>query len=400
MTDQEQVSLSNLPKITLHKGKDEALKRKHPWVFSGAVAKAPTTLTDGDLVQVESHSGRFLAIGHYHDGSIKIRLLTYKPEQIDSQFWEQKIQNALEARKQLALANTNCYRLIHGEGDGLPGLVIDFYHGVAVFQAHTIGMHRVREQFATALQNVYGSDLVAVYDKSKETLPGNYSSSITNSYLFGQAQVPHLVQEYGRNFEVDWEKGQKTGFFLDQRENRNLLAHYAKDQSVLNAFCYSGGFSVYALSSGAAEVTSIDISSKAMALCDRNVAINDGTANHTSLTDDVMKWLKTDEKLFDVVVLDPPAFAKSLSARHRAVQGYKRLNAEGIQRVKPGGLLFTFSCSQVVDRDLFYNTIVAASMEVGRPVRVLHQLTQGADHPVNIFHPEGSYLKGLVLRVD
>lgn len=400
MTDQVEVTVSNLPKITLHKGKDEALKRKHPWVFSGAVSKAPATLIDGDLVQVESHSGRFLAIGHYHDGSIKIRILTYIQEEIDINFWEQKLQNALEARKQLALADTNCYRLIHGEGDGLPGLIVDFYDGVAVFQAHTIGMHRIKEQFTEALQRVYGDELVAVYDKSKETLPGNYSSSISNTYLFGEVQLPHKVKEYNRNFEVDWEKGQKTGFFLDQRENRNLLAHYAKDKSVLNAFCYSGGFSVYALTSGAAEVTSIDISSKAMTLCDQNVAINEGNSNHTSLTDDVMKWLKTDEKLFDIVVLDPPAFAKSLSARHRAVQGYKRLNAEGLQRVKPGGLLFTFSCSQVVDRDLFYNTIVAASMEVGRPVRVLHQLTQGADHPVNIFHPEGSYLKGLVLRVD
>lgn len=400
MTDSGLAPHSRLPKIKLHKGKEEALKRRHPWVFSGAVAQAEPQLADGDLVQIESFRGEFLAIGHYHDGSIKIRILTYKDESIGPLFWEEKLQNAYEVRQQLDLHQTNCYRLIHGEGDGLPGLVIDFYNGVAIFQAHTIGMHRHRAEISMALQQVFKDKLLAVYDKSKETLPGNYASSLTNAYLYGEAQVPHQVEEYGRKFEIDWEKGQKTGFFLDQRENRELLARYAPNKTILNAFCYSGGFTVYALSAGASRVQSIDVSGKAMALCDRNVAINEGTDRHIALTEDVMRWLKTDDEQFDIVVLDPPAFAKSLSARHRAVQGYKRLNAEGIQKVKPGGLLFTFSCSQVVDRDLFYNTLVAASMEVGRPVRVLHQLTQGADHPVNIFHPEGSYLKGLVLRVD
>ncbi|GAB3182317.1 class I SAM-dependent rRNA methyltransferase [Telluribacter humicola] len=400
MTRNNTSSYSELPRIILNKGKEEALKRLHPWVFSGAIAKADKQVEDGDLVQVVSASGQFLAIGHYHDGSIKVRILTHTPTDIGPEFWESKFRNAYEARKQLELPATNCFRLVHGEGDGLPGLIVDYYNGVAVLQAHTIGMHRTRHELAEALKRVIGENLIAIYDKSKETLPGSYASTIQNGYLYGEVPLPHKVEEYGRAFEIDWENGQKTGFFLDQRENRNLLAHYAAGKKVLNAFCYSGGFSVYGLTADAAEVHSVDISGKAMALCEQNVALNEGQDRHHSITEDVMKWLKVEEEQYDIVVLDPPAFAKSLSARHRAVQGYKRLNAEGLKRVKQGGLLFTFSCSQVVDRELFYNTIVAASMEVGRPVRVLHQLTQGPDHPVNIFHPEGSYLKGLVVRVD
>jgi 23S rRNA (cytosine1962-C5)-methyltransferase len=400
MTSTQTVPYTNLPRLVLHKGKDEALKRQHPWVFSGAVARADTGVQDGDLVQVVSNSGRFLAIGHYHDGSIKIRILTHTPTDIGPEFWETKIHNAYQTRLQLNLPDTNCFRLVHGEGDGLPGLIIDYYNGVAVLQAHTIGMHRTRAELTDALRQVLGPQLVAVYDKSKEALPAAYAAPLTNGYLFGEVPLPHRVQEYGRHFDIDWEKGQKTGFFLDQRENRSLLAHYATGRKVLNAFCYSGGFSVYGLTAQAAEVHSVDISGKAMVLCEQNVALNEGTERHQPITEDVMKWLKTEEEQYDIVVLDPPAFAKSMSARHRAVQGYKRLNADGLKRVKPGGLLFTFSCSQVVDRELFYNTIVAAAMEVGRPVRVLHQLTQGPDHPVNIFHPEGSYLKGLVVRVD
>jgi 23S rRNA (cytosine1962-C5)-methyltransferase len=399
--DSEFNSTPHLPRLILQKGREEALKRQHPWVFSGAVHRQESPLEDGDLVEVTSHRGDFLATGHYHDGSIKVRILSFaKDEVINVDFWAKRLANARKAREELLLEDTNCYRLVHGEGDGLPGLVVDIYHGVAVVQAHTIGMHRSLPDIAEALKSVFGSDLKAIYDKSRDTLPGQYASYLTNGYLHGQVEVPYEVRENGRAFLVDWEKGQKTGFFLDQRENRALLAHYAKHKSILNAFSYSGGFSVYALSAEADSVVSIDVSGKATALCDENVALNQYGERHQSLTEDVMKWLKSSDEVFDIVVLDPPAFAKSLSARHRAVQGYKRLNAEGIARVKPGGLLFTFSCSQVVDRELFYNTVVAACMEVGRKARVLHQLTQGPDHPVNVFHPEGSYLKGLVLRID
>jgi 23S rRNA (cytosine1962-C5)-methyltransferase len=390
-----------LPKLYLQKGREDALRRQHPWVFSGAIHRQESPLEDGDLVEVVSHRGEPLATGHYHDGSIKVRILTFTPDEtIDVDFWVSRLRNALACRQELLLEDTNCYRLVHGEGDGLPGLIVDMYNGVAVVQAHTIGMHRCLPDITEALKIVLAPNLTAIYDKSRDTLPGQYASNTTNSYLFGEVATPYEVRENGRAFLVDWEKGQKTGFFLDQRENRALLAHYAKEKTVLNAFSYSGGFSVYALSAGAGSVVSIDVSGKATALCDENVALNEYSDRHESLTEDVMKWLKTSEATYDIVVLDPPAFAKSLSARHRAVQGYKRLNSEGIAKVKPGGLLFTFSCSQVVDRELFYNTVVAACMEVGRKARVLHQLTQGPDHPVNAFHPEGSYLKGLVLRID
>ena len=372
----------------------------HPWVFSGAIARQEGEVIDGDLVEVISSRGEFLARGHYHDGSIKVRVLTHANEPIDENFWVSKLKNAFELRKDLLLHATNCYRLVHGEGDGLPGLIIDLYNGVAVVQAHTIGMHRSLPVLANALRQVLGSDLKAIFSKSRDTLPGQYASERPNEYIFAQVPSPHTVQENGLYFRVDWEHGQKTGFFLDQRENRALLAHYSPGKDVLNAFSYSGGFSVYALNAGAKSVISVDVSGKATALCDENIALNHFQDRHESVTEDVMKWLKNTDANFDIVVLDPPAFAKSLSARHRAVQGYKRLNIEGIQKVKPGGLLFTFSCSQVVDRELFYNTVVAACMEVGRKARVLHQLTQGPDHPVNVFHPEGSYLKGLVLRID
>jgi 23S rRNA (cytosine1962-C5)-methyltransferase len=391
---------ASLPQLVLNKGREEAIKRLHPWIFSGAIGRQDESVRDGDLVEVVSKSGEYMARGHYHDGSIKVRILTFEKEAIDAAFWQKRLQNAYEVRQELLLSETDCYRLVHGEGDGLPGLIIDMYNGVAVVQAHTIGMHRCLPDIVTALQAVLGDNLKAVFDKSRDTLPGQYASGLTNGYLWGQAQVPHQVKENGNKFLIDWERGQKTGFFLDQRDNRALLAHYSKDKTVMNAFSYSGGFSVYALSTGAQQVVSIDVSGKATVLCDENVALNNYTDRHESLTEDVMKWLSTTTDLYDIVVLDPPAFAKSLSARHRAVQGYKRLNAEGITKVKPGGLLFTFSCSQVVDRELFYNTVVAACMVVGRKARVLHQLTQGPDHPVNVFHPEGSYLKGLVLRID
>ncbi|MPR36892.1 class I SAM-dependent rRNA methyltransferase [Salmonirosea aquatica] len=392
--------VSPLPRLILQKGREDAIRRQHPWVFSGAIARQEGEVEDGDLVEVVSSRGEFLACGHYHDGSIKVRILTYENEAIDEHFWVEKLQNAFAVRTDLLLSNTNCYRLVHGEGDGLPGLIVDLYNGVAVVQAHTIGMHRSLPSLVNALRIVLGTNLKAVFSKSRDTLPGQYASEFPNEYIFERVPSPHTVQENGLHFLVDWEQGQKTGFFLDQRENRALLAHYSHEKTVLNAFSYSGGFSVYALHAGAKSVVSVDVSGKATALCDANIALNHFQDRHQSVTEDVMKWLKNSDEQFDIVVLDPPAFAKSLSARHRAVQGYKRLNIEGIQKVKPGGLLFTFSCSQVVDRELFYNTIVAACMEVGRKARVLHQLTQGPDHPVNVFHPEGSYLKGLVLRID
>ncbi|MBU1822160.1 MAG: class I SAM-dependent rRNA methyltransferase, partial [Bacteroidetes bacterium] len=325
------IDTQSLPKLFLLKGREEALKRQHPWVFSGAIQRQDSPVEDGDLVEVVSHRGDFLATGHYHDGSIKVRILTFtQDEKIDVAFWASRLRNALACRQELLLEDTNCFRLVHGEGDGLPGLIVDFYNGVAVVQAHTIGMHRSLPDIAKALKEVLALDLTAIYDKSRDTLPGQYASGQDNSYLFGAAETPYEVKENGRAFLVDWEKGQKTGFFLDQRENRALLAHYAKSKSVLNAFSYSGGFSVYALSAGAEAVVSIDVSGKATALCNENVALNQYTDRHESLTEDVMKWLKTSEDTYDIVVLDPPAFAKSLSARHRAVQGYKRLNSEGI----------------------------------------------------------------------
>ncbi len=386
--------------LYLQKGREQAVERRHPWVFSGAISRQDGDPQDGDLVDVLSRDMKFLARGHYHDGSIMVRILTYEQEEIDVAFWVSRLGNAYATRKALFLGDTDSYRLVHGEGDGLPGLIVDVYNGVAVVQAHTIGMHRCLDDIAQALQKVMGDELKAVYNKSRQTLPGKYASDFSDGYLFGESETPHRITENGNAFLVDWIKGQKTGFFLDQRENRQLLARYAPGKSVLNTFSYSGGFSVYALDAGAASVVSLDASGRAIALADENVALNEHSERHHSVAEDTMAYFKMQDTSYDIVVLDPPAFAKSMSARHRAVQGYKRLNIEGIKKVKPGGLLFTFSCSQVVDRDLFYNTVVAACMEVGRKARVLHQLSQGPDHPVNAFHPEGSYLKGLVLRID
>lgn len=387
-------------KLYLQKGREQAVERRHPWVFSGAISRQDGDPQDGDLVDVLNRNMEFLARGHYHDGSIMVRILTYEPEEIDIDFWVTRLGNAFAMRQDLRLENTDSYRLVHGEGDGLPGLIVDVYNGVAVVQAHTIGMHRCLDDISQALQKVMGAELKAIYNKSRQTLPGKYATDFADGYLIGEADTPHCITENGNAFLVDWIKGQKTGFYLDQRDNRQLLAHYAPGKSVLNAFSYSGGFSVYALDAGAESVISLDASGRAIALADENVALNEHSERHHSVAEDVMAFFKLQDETYDIVILDPPAFAKSMSARHRAVQGYKRLNIEGIKKVKPGGLLFTFSCSQVVDRDLFYNTVVAACMEVGRKARILHQLSQGPDHPVNAFHPEGNYLKGLVLRID
>ena len=396
-------------KLYLQAGRDEAVRRFHPWIFSRAIGRYEGDLADGDVVEVYDRKGEYLATGHYHDGSIAVRIFSFAataggPITPDGAYWTQKLKRIRSIRQAIVGETTNCYRLVHGEGDGCTGLIVDIYNGVAVLQAHSIGMHRERSVITQALRTVFGDELKAVYDKSAETLPEEYGASVTNGYLFGRTPVPHPVQENGNTFLVDWITGQKTGFFLDQRDNRALLAQYARGKNVLNAFCYSGGFSVYALQARASRVHSVDVSQKAIDLTNQNVAANLGeaertTGQHEAIADDVMHYLKAHHHQYDVVVVDPPAFAKSLSARHRAVQGYKRLNAEGLRRVAKGGILFTFSCSQVIDRELFYNTIVAAAIEAGRQVRVLHHLSQPADHPVSLFHPEGGYLKGLVLWV-
>ncbi len=405
-------------KVILNAGKEIAVKRLHPWVFSGAIARTEGNPDDGDIVEIFDKKLTYLATGHYYKGSIAVKIFSYIQTEISENFWLGKLQIAANLRTEIIFENrgeaTNCYRLIHGEGDGFPGLILDFYKGVVVFQAHTIGMWREKEKIVAGLQQIYGEKLLAVYDKSKETLPTEFGKGMENSYLFTHSNTheraanrithslpPHEVSENDHKFLIDWETGQKTGFFLDQRDNRALLGQYAKGKSVLNAFCYSGGFSVYALKAGAKLVHSVDVSKKAVELVEQNVALNFGETNkHKAYAEDVMGFLKQSENTYDVIVLDPPAYAKSIAKRHNAVQGYKRLNIEGLKRLAKGGILFTFSCSQVVDRELFYNTIMSAALEVGRQVRVLHHLTQGADHPVNLFHPEGSYLKGLVLYVE
>ncbi len=390
--------------IQLKKGKDAAIARRHPWVFSGAIQKIMGSPEDGDVVEVQASNGHFLALGHWQQGgSISVRLFQFGEfREIDADFWMQKLESAYKLRQTLNLtqnAATNAYRLVHGEGDGLPGLIIDIYKNTAVVQAHSIGMHRERHFIADALRQLYGERLQAVYDKSSESLPGDYAKTIKNGYLYGESMAT-VIAENNNSFQVDWETGQKTGFFLDQRDNRALLGKYSAGKRVLNSFCYSGGFSVYALQAGATWVDSVDASARAISWTEDNVKHNVADANHAAHTSDVLKFLQQTTEPYEVIVLDPPAYAKHLNAKHNAVQGYKRLNALGIKNIVKGGILFTFSCSQVIDRELFYNTIVAAALEAGRSVRVLHHLSQPPDHPVSMFHPEGSYLKGLVLQVE
>ncbi len=392
----------NYPKLILQKGKEVSLLRKHHWVFSGALAKKEEGIRNGDLVEVHSSKDDFLGIGYYATGSIMVRIISFEERAIDIDFWTEKIRAAHAVREALQLTQqqeTTVYRLVHGEGDGLPGLIIDYYNGTAVIQAHHIGIHLQVQAIAAALRAVYGSQLKGVYDKSGETLPKSETVP-SNEWIWGKAET-NLVKEYGAGYKIDWEKGQKTGFFIDQRENRKLVASYARGKKVLNTFCYSGGFSVLALQEGATEVHSVDISQKAIDLTEENVSLNAGfKGKHQSIVADVVKYIREIGDDFDLIILDPPAFAKSLKARHNAVQAYKRLNAEALRKIKPGGILFTFSCSQVVDKRLFANTITAAALESKRNVRILHQLSQPADHPINCFHPETEYLKGLVLYVD
>ena len=387
-----------MKKAILKKGKEIAIGRKHPWIFSGAL-ESIDPCTTGDLVQVYDYKNNWLACGHVGDGSIAIRILSFTQQEIDAQFWVNRIQNCKDLRNKLSLGinfPTNAYRLVHGEGDLLPGLIIDIYADTAVIQAHTDGMYLNLDAIADAIKTVFGNEIAHIYSKSSAAM---HDAEIEDEFLLGD-QHEVVATENNMKFKVNWVTGQKTGFFLDQRENRQLLGHYSKGKSVLNTFSYSGGFSVAALVGGASKVVSVDISQTAVSLADENVALNNLTENHISVQADVMKYLRDEPEMFDIVVLDPPAFAKSLTKKHQATMGYKRLNMLGLERVKPGGLLFTFSCSQVIDEKLFANTVTAAAIEVGRNCRILHRLGQGPDHPVNIFHPEGHYLKGLVLEVE
>lgn len=396
-------------KVILKPGKEIPIYRKHPWIFSGAIDKMDKGVRDGDRVEVKDHKGEFLAIGHYQGGSsIAIRIISFDPISDIKSFWKSKIENAYQYRKSIGIIadeTTNCYRLIHAEGDGLPGLIIDIYNETAVVQCHSIGMHRASENISSAIRESYGNQIKSIYSKSQSTLPSEYAQSMENGYLFGDASsCPAVVKENDVLFEINWETGQKTGFFLDQRDNRHHMAQFVKGQKVLNAFSYSGGFSMYALIEGATEVHSVDVSSTATDLADRNVDINkdliDSKSTHKSITADVMHYLKNTEEEYDVMIVDPPAFAKSIKKRHNAVQAYKRLNVLAMKKLKSGGILSTYSCSQVVGKQLFYDTIKAAAIEAGKSVRVLRHLSQPADHPVSLFHDQSSYLKGLVLYVE
>jgi 23S rRNA (cytosine1962-C5)-methyltransferase len=394
--------MQKLPTILLRKGKDESLKRFHPWVFSGAIRQVEGKIQEGDLVCVQDENRRFLGIGHYAAGSIAVRILSFLNAAIDEDWWIAKLTKAWELRLSEGLLKegyNNMFRLIHAEGDGLPGLIVDYYDGVVVIQAHSLGMYKALDDISAALRSVLGVQLKGIYNKSSESL-SKIKVTTENGWLSNLSVEPGPCFENGLNFKIDWIGGQKTGFFLDQRDNRLLLSKYCKGKSVLNTFCYTGGFSVFALQGGATLVHSLDSSAPALELTEENVNIN-GFANerHGIIRADAIEYLKSPDLQYDIVVLDPPAFAKRLDARHAAVQAYKRLNYRGILAVKPGGYLFSFSCSQVVDNDLFRHTVRAAAIEAGRDVQLLHCLRQGADHPVSLFHPEGEYLKGVVLKV-
>ena len=395
--------MSELAKVILKSGKDISLRRFHPWVFSGAIKKIKGEVAEGDLVRVVDNKDEFLALGHYQIGSIAIRAISFVDVLPEADFWEKKLSDAYEMRKILGVAeveNNNTYRLLHAEGDGMPGLIIDVYNGTAVMQMHSIGMWNARFEIAEALKNVMGDELKAIYDKSESTLPFKADIEPHDGYIWGESES-FVATECGLKFKVDWIKGQKTGFFIDQRDNRNLLESYSKGKKVLNMFCYTGGFSFYAMRGGAELVHSVDSSAKAIDLTNQNVELNfPGDTRHEAFATDAFKFLDDMETDYDVIVLDPPAFAKHKNVLNNAMQGYKRLNSKAFQKVKKGGIVFTFSCSQVVTRDLFRKAVFSAAAQSGRTVKILHQLTQPTDHPVNIYHPEGEYLKGLVLYVE
>lgn len=393
----------NNPIITLKQGKEDSLNRFHPWVFSGAIASMADTIEEGDIVDVVSHDGRHIGVGHYQIGSIMVRILDFGATEINQAFFATRLAEALKLRKALRLdrEDNNAYRLVHGEGDFLPGLIVDIYGNTAVVQAHSPGMHFARTEIANALIALDGVEIKNVYYKSETTLPYKAQLDPQNDYLIGGFET-NIAIENGLNFHVDWLKGQKTGFFVDQRDNRSLLEHFAKGRKVLNMFCYTGGFSFYAMRGGAELVHSVDSSAKAITLTDANVELNfPGDARHKSFAEDAFKFLDSMEKdSYDLIVLDPPAFAKHRSALKNALRGYQRLNAKAFEKISSGGILFTFSCSQAVTKDQFRLAVFSAAAQSRRKVRILHQLTQPADHPINIYHPEGEYLKGLILYVE
>lgn len=393
----------NLQTIQLKRHKEESLKRFHPWIFSGAIEHLPENIQNGDIVQVITHDGDFIAKGHYQIGSIAVRVLTFENEEINESFWEKRINAAYLVRQAIGLANhsnNDTYRLVHGEGDNLPGLVIDCYGPTAVMQAHSVGMHLNRHEIAKALVKVLGDKIRNIFYKSETTLPLKAQLGQENGFIYG-GDVQDIAIENGLKFHIDWLRGQKTGFFIDQRENRHLLEKYALNRSVLNMFCYTGGFSVYAMKGGASLVHSVDSSAKAIELTQQNVELNfPGDKRHQAFCDDVFKYLDANHDKYDLIILDPPAFAKHRGALRNALKGYTRLNVKGLEHIRKGGILFTFSCSQVVTKEQFRQAVFTAAALTGRNVRILHQLHQPADHPINIYHPEGEYLKGLVLYVE
>ncbi|MBQ5709915.1 MAG: class I SAM-dependent rRNA methyltransferase [Alistipes sp.] len=394
--------------VHLRRGKEESLLRRHPWVFSGAIERISegiSPLAEGDIVDVITKQGEFIARGHYQIGSIAVRVLSFEQVEINAEWWAERIAKAKELREAMGLINngeTTCYRLVHGEGDLLPGLVVDIYGRTAVVQCHSVGMYLSRQDIAEAIRKAYGDDIEAIYDKSSQTLPFKADLGAIDGYLWGRTSEPNaIVLENGLKFKVNWEEGQKTGFFIDQRVNRDLVRQYSRGRKVLNTFCYTGGFSVAALAGGAREVVSIDLSERAVKLADENVRLNFGDdAKHQAIACNAVEYLKDIDDSYDLIILDPPAFAKHHKVLGNALQGYKKINARALQKIRPGGILFTFSCSQAVSRELFRTTIFTAAAIAGRRVRIINQLTQPVDHPINIYHPEGEYLKGLVVYVE
>jgi 23S rRNA (cytosine1962-C5)-methyltransferase len=392
--------MNGIPKVILRKGKDEAIKRFHPWIFSGAIALLDGNPKEGDFVEVQSYKKEFLATGYFNNGSIAVKILSFEKINPGYEFFDLRIRKAYEFRNSLGLINnkqTNCYRLVYGEGDQLPGLIIDIYNKTAVIQCHSSAFNNIKEDIAVILEKLYKNKLVAIFDKSSETIKSEIK--YTNHYLRKSAE-DHIITENNLKFFVDWEKGQKTGFFLDQRENRFLLGQFVNSKKVLNMFSYSGAFSLYALKGGAKEVHSVDSSKAAIELAEKNISLNNLNGSHQLINSDAQDYLNDMDGDYDVIILDPPAFAKHLSARHQAIQAYKRINYNAIQKISKKGIIFTFSCSQVVDRHLFNSTIISAAIEAKRQVKILYKLTQAPDHPINAFFPEGEYLKGLVLYVE
>ena len=391
--------------VILKSGKDASVRRFHPWVFSGAIKKIDENILDGDVVRIFTNKDKYLATGHYTEGNISVRIFDFENKEIDEEFWKEKIKNALQQRNETLKIdkNNNVYRLIHAEGDYLPGFICDIYNEVEVFQFHSIGMWKIRGLFTEIVKELL-PNIELIYDKSVKTIPKKHVEefSVEDGYLYKNSDITStVVSEYGNKFKIDWVNGQKTGFFIDQRENRKFLGELAKDKKILNTFCYSGGFSIYALNAGAKEVHSLDSSQKAIDLVDENIELLvNQNIKHLSIAEDAMDFIKEMEDEYDVIVLDPPAFAKHMKVKHKALQGYKRLNTRAIEQIKPNGILFTFSCSQVIDNNLFRHMVLSSAIIAGRNVSILKQLHQPSDHPINIFHPESEYLKGLILKVE